>query len=355
MDNKKGPVTYQESLKKKDQLREGIYNHSINIQDYYENENIKEFKNELNDLIEKNIELRKEEGYLKFPLAGCSLPFFAYGVFKPGQLAYSRIKDFVDGKPIRCSVEHTLYERDGIPFASENDTNSKTEGYVIHFKEDCRELAYDMIRKTESAKFYRWKTTETKFGEVNILFGKKPSRSTPSQVKGGSYNGSEDVFFTKAMNLISSEMKKYKYDSSFGNFFKLQRNYLLLWTCIERYTSLKYGENSKRFNNHKLAEEKIFEDSLKYYVKDVRKIFNSQTLEYDKLDPENPFKSIDYYYTMRSNVAHRGKSVSDIDEEKLRKSLVELINIFQCVLKDTFNNISFATVDINVGEKQNIN
>ena len=352
MNYKDGPCTYQESLEKINQLRYSIHNHAMKVNDYYDNKNFKEMGKELNELNLKNIKLIKEEKYLGFPPAGCSLPFFAYGVFKPGQLAHHRIKKYMSREPKLCSVEHTLYERDGIPFASENDTNSKTEGYVIYFKEDCQELAYDVIRKTESSKFYHWKTTQSKYGEVNILFGKKPSRSTPSQIKEGIYDGNYDVFFSKAMNLISSEMKKYKHDSSFENFFKLQRNYLLLWTCIERYTSLKYGENSKRFNNHKLAEEKIFEDSLKYYVKEERKIFNSQTLEYEKLNPKNPFKSIDYYYTMRSNVAHRGKSVSDIDEEKLRKSLVELINIFQRVLKDTFNDISFATVDIKVGEKK---
>lgn len=356
MKNKDEPCTYQESLEKINQLKEGIYNHAVKIQDYYENNEFNKMNAELNNLCGKNRKLVKEKKYLGFPPADCSLPFFAYGVFKPGQLAYSRIKDYIIGEPKKCSVKHTLYERDGIPFVCEKNTKNETHGYLIYFKENFREKAYDLIRKTESAKFYRWETTESDFGDVNILFGKTPSRSNPSLVKGGKYDGAKDVFFTKAMNLIAKDMKNYEIESDFENFFKLQRNYLLLWTCIERYTSLKYGENSKSYNNHKLADEKIFKDSLKHYVKkpiEERKIFDSQSLDYVRLDPENPIKSIDYYYTMRSNVVHRGKSVSDIDEERLRKSLVELLNIFQCVLKSTFNNIQFATVDIKVGEKEN--
>lgn len=355
MADKDEPCTYQETLEKTDQLKEDIYNHAINVQEFYENSDFEGMYNELGKLNGKNIKLRKEEGYLTFPPAGCSLPFFAYGIFKPDQLAFSRIKDYVIGEPKKCSVKYALYERDGIPFVCKQNTKHKTQGYIIYFKENCSELAYDLIRKTESAKFYRWETTNTDYGEVNILFGRKPSKSNPVLVEKGMYNGSNDVFFRHALNLISEEMKDYEYSDGFCNFFKLQRNYLLLWTCIERYTSLKYGENAKTYNNHKLAEEKIFKDSLKSYVKNPtegRKIFDSQSLDYVKLDTEKPSKSIDYYYTMRSNVVHRGKSVSDIDEEKLRKSLVELLNIFQCVLKDTFNDIPLATVDIEVGEKE---
>lgn len=356
MNNEKLYCTYQDSLEKINQLRQAIDNHAKNAHGYYQENKFKEMNIELNELNHKNMKLKREENYLKFPQNDCSLPFFAYGIFKPGQLAYSRIKDYVYGEPIKTSVKHALYERDGIPFVSEKDISHETEGYVIHFKENCQELAYDVIRKTESAKFYRWNTTESDNGTVNILFGKSPSKSNPLRVENNRYDGSKDVFFTKAINLIAIEMKNYENDSSFENFFKLQRNYLLLWTCIERYTSLKYGENSKSQNNKCLANETIFKDSLKYFVKkeESRKIFNSQTLNYDRLDPENAEKSISYYYTMRSNVVHRGKSVSDIDEEKLRKSLVELLNIFQCVLKYTFPEIAFASVDIEVDKKQNL-
>ncbi|WP_298523418.1 hypothetical protein [uncultured Methanobrevibacter sp.] len=81
----------------------------------------------------------------------------------------------------------------------------------------------------------------------------------------------------------------------------------------------------------------IFADSLKHYLKEqneVQKIFNSQTLEFDKLNSDIPFKSINYYYTIRSNGVHRGKNVSDVDEKRLRTEL-DLLNISQCVLYDT--------------------
>ena len=369
------PCTYEESLEIQNLLRQGIYEDSKKIQEIYEckdlkeKEKIEQLNKRLEKLKDKEKELKKEESYLGFPEKkkekdNLKLPFFAYGIFKPGQLAYSRIEDYVLGEPKECIVKHGIYERDGIPFVCKDDNQGETIGYIIHFKEDERELAYDIIRKTESKKYYRWETTncyektnrgetdKKDYEEANILFGKKPSKSNPKPVEYGKYDGNNDIFFDYGVRLITGDMINYKKNNSFNNFFRLQRNYLLLWTCIERYTSLKYGENTKHYNNQQLAGEQIFQDSFDHYVTEEREITNSQSLEKEKLRPGKYFKSIDYYYTMRSNVAHRGKSLSFVDERNLRKSLIELLNIFQCVLEDTFKGMHFTRVDIDIGDEE---
>lgn len=355
------PITYKQSIDKLNNLRHDIYSDSADIKKHYEDKEFELMDEKMNDLCENITNLKKEKKFLEFPDDDkINKPFFAYGIFKPGQLAYSRIKDYVLGEPKECSVKHTLYERDGIPFVKKEDTEHETNGFMIHFKKDKCELAYDMIRKTESKKYYRWETTkayykkgdETHDETVNILFGRTPSRSTPGHIEYGKYDGKNDIFFEHGLNLIAKEMINYKRNDTFENFFKLQRNYLLLWTCIERYTSLKYGENSKHYNNHQLAEEEIFQESLEHFVTKERTITNSKTLEKEKLIPDNAHRSIDYYYTMRSNVAHRGKTFGYVDEKRLRKSLVELLNIFQCVLEDTYEHMHFLRVDINIGDKE---
>lgn len=290
-----------------------------------------------------------------------SKPFFAYGIFKPGQLAYSRIEKYVKGEPKECTVKHALYERDGIPFVKKDNTEYETHGYMIQFKVCKEELAYNLISETESEKYYLWGTTKA-FDEegneiaskgVNILFGRSPTQSNPFLVEDGIYDGNNDIFFKYAIRLITTDMKNYKKRDTFENFFKLQRNYLLLWVCIERYATLKYGQKDIMPNLHLLAEDETFVKYFKHFVTEERVIHRSDNpTKKRKLDPEDSKKSMDYYYQMRSNVAHRGKVLSDVDERKLRKSLVELLNIFQCVLEDTYEHMHFSRVDINIGDKE---
>lgn len=336
------------NLKRKE-LIHSVYEDTIKIQDQINNDEYKNFKKECKNLHDKYKLLDKEDKTLEFP--DLSLPFFAYGIFKPNEIAYPRIQDFVE-KSNKYTIDHGLYERDGIPFICRDDTAHETHGYLLYFKDDCSKDAYDIIRKTESKTFYSWGTVKIyEQDKANILFGRKPSRSNPKRIK-GKYSGENDVFFRYAMRLVSTEMRNYKKSRDFVDFFKLQRNYMLLWAVIERYTSLKYGENSKSYNNKQLAGEKIFQDSLIYFVNEdeKREIFNSQTLNKEKLIPKESIKSINYYYTIRSNVVHRGKAVVPTDEKILRKSLVELLNIFQCVLKDTYKSLNYPKVDINIGE-----
>ena len=315
----------------------------------------KKMKSKCKDLCNKRSELSKLDGCLGLP-QDISLPFFAYGIFKPGQVSFSRILPFVKSIE-KDEIEYSLYERDGIPTVFEEDNKHKTEGYIISFKQDKSEDAYDIIREIESKTFYKWakKPIFTKNGkEVNMLFGKKHENSNPIHIS-DNYDGINDVFFKEAIALIASDMRKYKVgNTGFKNFFELQRNYMLLWTVIERYNSLKYGENSKTANNKELAKEKNFQSALKLILKkednkdNQRIIFSSKDLKRKCLNPDDAESSIGYYYTMRSNVVHRGKSVIPTDEENLRKSLLELLMIFQLVLKDTFKEYQIKNINYKI-------
>lgn len=322
------------------------------IKNEIKNDRYRKMKRKCNELCNKYSELSKLDGYLGFP-PNTSLPFFAYGIFKPGQVSFSRILPFVKDTE-KDEIKYSLFERDGIPIVFEEDNEHKTNGYIITFKQDKSEDAYDIIREIESKTFYKWAKNPifTKNGkEVNILFGKKHENSNPIHIS-DNYDGINDVFFDKAIALIANDMKKYDVNNDeFENFFQLQKNYMLLWTAIERYNSLKYGENPKMVNNKKLAKEKIFQDALRLFVKNddnedtQRIVFSSEDLKGYSLNPNDSISSIIYYYTMRSNVVHRGKSVIPTDEENLRKSLLELLMIFQFVLKNTFKEYQIKTIN----------
>jgi hypothetical protein len=133
-----------------------------------------------------------------------------------------------------------------------------------------------------------------------------------------------------------------KANSEFGWDFRallrLQMAYTLLWSAIERYAGLKYhlGEKATR-KVLQIADEKCFADTLKKIVQNKREVYSTTNLEKCTLDPDNPKKSIEYYYQVRSNAVHRGKAVVR-DFDTLKSSLGELHAIFTDMLADAFKN-----------------
>ena len=222
------------------------------------------------------------------------LPFFAYGIFKPNQIAYSQIKSYVKTY-YESEIPYRMLMRDGVPLIkSQNDNQHKTLGYLIYFNEESSKKAYEIISETEPEKLYKWK--EIKIGE----------------------------------NKANREWKGMR---DFDGFFKLQMSYMLLWSSIERYCSLKYNNKGSKIN--KLSKEKIFEEKLKKYVTHERKVYSAEDLREYTLSPEEPYESIRYYYTIRCNVVHKGKAMYN-DEKMLRQSLKELLCIFKELLDETF-------------------
>ena len=114
--------------------------------------------------------------------------------------------------------------------------------------------------------------------------------------------------------------------------------YMLLWSSIDRYCTLKY-DVGLNFNQYRkmLSEEKAFNNALKKYCNSQRSVYSVQNIQEFILNPENPMYSLNYYYTIRCNVVHRGKAIYN-DSKMLKQSLRELLNIFRDVLDDTFNS-----------------
>lgn len=87
--------------------------------------------------------------------------------------------------------------------------------------------------------------------------------------------------------------------------------YLLLWSSIERYVSLRYHLGDDVMAKiSQLAGEPAFAESLRGNVTKTRTIYRTdRPVDMEILDPGSPGKSLDYYYQVRSNITHRGKSV----------------------------------------------
>ncbi|HUT54551.1 MAG TPA: transposase [bacterium] len=270
-----------------------------------------------------------------------SLPFFAYGIFKPGQLCFFRIKDFV--KEFHAgTVNGSLKERDGIPLLITDESGEGIKGHLIHFRNGEEESAYNRIVEIEPDEVYQWKevkvnkVNEGTLANANALIGRRYQKGSSDLEHEVEWDGINDPLFKQGIEEISKILEENsEFDWDYKSLFRLEMGYMLLWSAIERYAGLKYHFGKEVMKNvHQVAAEKKFADSLHKNVKNKRDIFSTNLDKYT-LDTDDPKKSIDYYYQVRSNAVHRGKGV-ERDFEILKTSLEELLAIFNDLLDEAF-------------------
>lgn len=258
------------------------------------------------------------------PPQNTDLAFFTYGIFKPGQLGYKRIEKYVESYT-KAEIPHRLLVMNGIALLDSDITDEyKTSGYLLFFKDKS---VYDLIGSVEPDALYDWATLEVENTKCNVLFSKKHIKSQASLIKSGSYNWRDDYLFTKALKLIENDLNS-------DDFFEVKRNYLLLFSSIERYSCLKYGHFKIMDNLRLLAGEDIFKESLKRNVSESRVFLRSDNFKEVFLNPLDSVSSIEYYSALKYLVLFEGE-----DKNKktliLKKSLKELLNVFQDVIENT--------------------
>lgn len=288
--------------------------------------------------------------YIDLP-ADTSLPFFAYGILKKKQLAYSKIEKYVKEQPIDYPVDYKMKIRDGVPIlVRETDEKYKANGNLIYFKDEVCDDAYDVICKTVLNDLYEWGVIKVRGEDFNVLFGKNPDKgSSEFEIYRGkikNYNGKMDPFFNESIKIIK-EFNEKTLAVNEKNLLELQMHYLLLWAAIERYCDLKYANPKISKNIEEFSDEEIVKESLENLKRfknhnfnendEKLSVFSSKDLREYKLNPNNPEDSLKFYYTIRCNVVHRGKILIYDDAALLKSSLEDLLEIFENVLKYTFN------------------
>lgn len=272
---------------------------------------------------------------MKLP-SKADLPFFAYGIFKPHQLGFFRIKELTKNT-VEGVVDGILKERDGIPLLIKSNY-FKIKGCLIYFYSGKENDAYYRIMEIEPDEVYRWDEVKVNNRIVaNVLLGKKEQRGCSDLEHLEEWDGKSDPFFKHGLEEVEVILRDNPdFNGKYRSLFRIQMAYTLLWSAIERYASFRYNLGDEVCKKvFRIAEEKCFVESLKRNVISTRKVFSAADLEKYTLDPNDPGKSIRYYYQVRSNVVHRGKAVTR-DFETVKSSLKELLEIFRDLLDDAF-------------------
>ena len=271
-----------------------------------------------------------------------SLPFFAYGIFKPTEISHFQIKDFVKSTT-EITIKGKLSVRDGLPIFDASGQEF-VRGSLIHFFHDKQSEAYQRISEMEPDNHYSWEEGQVETQLINILHGKSLNKGADflDEQKWDSWS---DPLFTSALEAIGETLEtnselSHDFKENSKKLFHLQMAYLLLWSSIERYVSLRYRLDGTAATKKvlALAKEEAFRNALLIGVTRTDKVYRADDpTKHSVLDNNNSKKSLEYYYQIRSNITHRGKGINK-DFQKVKESLEELLFIFKEVLKSAQND-----------------
>jgi hypothetical protein len=267
------------------------------------------------------------------------LPFFAYGVFRPGEISFLGIKDYVEAA-VPVEVKGEVKYRDGLNFYVKNE-NKYVEGYLIYFHSNISELAYEFINSMEPHKYFKWKSHSGEGYSYNLLYGRNPKNgSVENQDEFKRYSMWEDPFFNVALKeTLPHGFVVNNPNSIHDSMFKLQMKYMLLWTIIERFIFLRYSfggkmaEGRRKFSENLFVQAAIKEFGLDNRIK--RPLYATDDPE-DKVSysTDDSWKAIKYYYQVRCNITHRGKGLIE-DFKLLEVCYSELYDITNYALEQT--------------------
>jgi hypothetical protein len=272
------------------------------------------------------------------PPARLDLPFFAYGLFKPGQLGFDSIREFVREVIPKTKMAGVLYERDGVPlFVDVSGMESgDVAGALLTFDSQNAETAYRRIAAIEPEQQYQWGARRTEGGvEANVLISR--SSNGAHRIDDSDWDGHKDPHFGPALRMVENSLAESMYaDGSVERLMELQMAYMLLWTAIERYTSLRYHLRKRTMMKiMQMAKEPAFGEALKKHVHRAHEVYSTDATDPARLLVDNPKRSLEYYYQVRSNVTHRGKALM-VDAELLRHCITELLAVFQETIHHAF-------------------
>lgn len=278
-------------------------------------------------------------------------PFFAYGVFKPNQVAYSLIEEYVDNFKKFELNNYSLLHRNGMPMITRG--RGKTEGYLIKFKENYCNVAYNLISKSKSKSLYEWKVVIIDFEPINCLLA--VNEGLGKDYGSTCYSGINDLGFCETLDYIRTNIDKFESGEfkSNNDFLFLQMNYMLLWGVIDKYTSSRYGGWGQVENVKKLSKEKYFREGLKKVRPDYSSVYSSRSddeyiLNLNRKGNKKYFDAANYYYHIRCNITHGGK-VSWDNAEHLKYDLGNLLEIMEYILDKSF--FKFSEYELEKGYK----
>jgi len=260
--------------------------------------------------------------------ANPDLPLFAYGIFHPGQPAWFRIREHVQDVLANQYADGALRLREGLPIL-DTGVDGIVNGSALVFEKCQAADAYAMIAEMELDTQYRWE----RCGDCNVLAGRSPQKGSII-LDEQEWDCWQDPCFSEALDVAAEATGRAHAPDDFRDFFRLQMAYLLLWSSIERLATFRHGFGTDVLKKvRRLWSEPAFLEAIRTHAGTPRSLQRSNDpTEKAALDRDKPDRAVTYYYQVRCNIAHRGKSMPS-DHLHVRQSLSEVLGIFRQFLQ----------------------
>ena len=311
---------------------------------------ISETKKEINKLIEKRVFLPEN----------IDLPFFAYGIFKPNQIAYHVIEDLVESSKNKSIDKYHQFLRDGLSFIISDKNFHDLNGYKINFKSEKALEAYFKISNKEPRNLYKWEVIEN----MNALVARdkigidKHFQGDPDNIIGWN-----DPYFHIGLEVITQQKfdnknMNYEVNSNwndkvfFAEMIFVQMKFLLAYSMLERLaflmTSFQSGSNQVSavladnsfiqaaiLKLYDELDEKVQCEQREVYSTERKSTSKGEKVIFsfkDSIEQKDFKKIIKFYYQIRNNITHRGKSLGRVSDN-FKTYLEELTLIIKYTLE----------------------
>ena len=271
-----------------------------------------------------------------FSNVGRTRLWFVYGSLKPGELGFRRIETLVaESFPAQLGGWR-LALRDGLPVVVK-EPGSTVNGFVLEAKQDHFDALNLGIRSFEDPNTYvesvaTVATRDSEHLQVRVNAAKHPNKSQLEPVSSGGWSVSDDLLFRHALPVLNQQAHQPEpvYPDSdemafWEGYLPLKGTFLNLWTVFERYVAFAQpalqnlptedrgdGEECEckagpKMTDHYLAlHESDLGTQLLEYVQTLprERIYRSDRVK----RPVRTSVPWEYWYGVRNNAAHRGKS-----------------------------------------------
>jgi len=216
-----------------------------------------------------------------------------------------------------------------------NTKGDSALGTVLTFMPRHEQTAYRYICWMEPEYHYEWsEPLLTQHGiRVNCLKGKatgQPTEPVEGLTEQLQFDLDKDPIHDEALEFIKCERKLLSLAfTGFDSLFRLEMLYLLLWSSIERYLSMRYQLKGKTDDKLRLmASDTFLQGQLRNARVGERTIHRVDNPVFTRTsNTNNVYQLLLYYYQIRCNLVHHGKE--GIDYDLLYQALSELLPVFK--------------------------
>jgi len=250
-----------------------------------------------------------------------TLRFLSYGIFRPGQLGFLQLKELTEKAESDAVDGWSLWLRQGMSVLVPADNGcDRATGIVLTFEREHEMGAYQRICDMQPQYGYAWAgPLVTQSGvRVNCLVG-RVDEEQPDTIPGLSeqlhFDLEKDRFHDEALRFLTEqrETKLLRTFQGWDSLFQLETLYILLWSSIERYLTMRYrlyGEvrdKLRLMGRDEFLQQVLDNTPISPHV--TRRSDNPSFARASRSD--KAFDLLLYYYQIRCNLVHHGKEGDD--------------------------------------------